>query len=43
VQPEIRKLVVQTEEITRVGDQVIDPPARKAVAAAVVRNPYAGR
>lgn len=40
---EIRKLAVFTEETQREMDRVIDPPTRKAVAVAVIRNPFAGR
>jgi hypothetical protein len=40
---EIRKLAVFTEETHREMDRVIDPPTRKAVAVAVIRNPFAGR
>ncbi len=40
---EIRKLVVTVEETLREQDQVISPPTRKAVAMAVLTNPFAGR
>ncbi len=40
---EIRKVVVQLEEIREDGGRRVSPPTRKAVAAAVVRNPAAGR
>lgn len=40
---EIRKLVVSVEETHRDMGQPIDPPTRKAVAIAVITNPYAGR
>ncbi len=39
----IRKIVVQLEEIRREADREIDPPPLKAVAAAVIDNPFAGR
>lgn len=39
---EIRKLVTYAEEI-RIDGRPGEPPVRKAAAAAVVRNPYAGR
>jgi hypothetical protein len=39
----IRKIVVQLEETLYEQGQVVDPPARRAVAMAVVNNPYAGR
>jgi hypothetical protein len=40
---DVRKVVVQVEEIHREAEQPVDPAARKVVAAAVIRNPYAGR
>lgn len=40
---EIRKLVVTVEETEREMGKAIQPPTRKAVAAAVIRNPFAGR
>lgn len=39
----IRKLVIQLEETRLEMDQVIAPAARKALAMAVIENPYAGR
>jgi len=39
---EIRKLVVTVEETHRELDRMIAPPTRKAVAMAVIRNPFAG-
>ena len=39
----IRKLVVQVEETHTEGGQPITPPARKALAMAVIANPLAGR
>lgn len=39
----IRKLIVQVDETRIEMGQTIDPPARKAVAIAVIENPYAGR
>ena len=38
----IRKIGVWVEETHEEGGQRIDPPTRKAVAAAVIENPYAG-
>jgi Amino acid synthesis len=40
---EIRKIIVQVEETRREAGQAVDPPTVKVVAAAVVRNPLAGR
>jgi hypothetical protein len=39
----LRKLIVTVEETRREIDQAIDPPTRKAAAAAVIENPFAGR
>jgi hypothetical protein len=40
---EVRKLVVQVEETLREAGRAVDPPRRRAVAAAVIANPCAGR
>jgi hypothetical protein len=39
----LRKLVVQVDETRIEMGQAIDPPTRRAVAIAVIDNPYAGR
>lgn len=39
----IRKLIVQVDEIRIEMDRAITPPSRKALAMAVIENPYAGR
>lgn len=39
---EIRKIAVHLEQIHREAEQVIAPATRKAVAVAVIRNPFAG-
>ena len=39
----IRKLVVQVDEVRMEMGKVVDPPARRAVAIAVIENPCAGR
>ena len=39
----IRKIVTLVEEIDREMGREIDPPTRKAVAAAVIENTFAGR
>jgi hypothetical protein len=39
----IRKLVVQIEETHREGGQLVNPATRRALAMAVIENPYAGR
>ena len=39
---EIRKLVVQVDEIHREMGRDITPPTRRALAMAVIANPYAG-
>ena len=40
---QIRKLVVQVDEIRREMDRPVDPPTRRALAMAVIDNPCAGR
>jgi hypothetical protein len=39
----IRKLVVQVDETRKEMGQDVTPPTRRAVAIAVIENPYAGR
>lgn len=39
----LRKLVVQVEEVQMEMGRPIDPPTRRALAMAVIANPYAGR
>ncbi|WP_028604768.1 amino acid synthesis family protein [Ottowia thiooxydans] len=39
----IRKIVVQIDETREEMGQAINPPTRRAVAIAVIANPYAGR
>jgi len=39
----IRKLIVEVDETRIEAGKTIDPPTRKALAMAVVENPYAGR
>jgi hypothetical protein len=39
----IRKLIVQVDETRKEMGQDITPPTRRAVAIAVIANPYAGR
>jgi hypothetical protein len=40
---DIRKLIVQVDEIRVEMGRPIDPPTRRALAMAVIANPYAGR
>lgn len=40
---DVRRIVVQVEETWREMDRAIAPRPRKVVAAAVIRNPYAGK
>ena len=40
---DIRKLVVQVDETLVEMGQRVEPPVRRAVAMAVIANPYAGR
>jgi hypothetical protein len=39
----IRKLVVQVDEVHLEMGRPVEPPTRRAVAMAVIQNPYAGR
>lgn len=39
----IRKIVVQVDETRQEMGQAVNPPTRRAVAMAVIANPYAGR
>ncbi|MEO8281584.1 MAG: amino acid synthesis family protein [Ideonella sp.] len=39
----IRKIVVQVDETRIEMDRPVDPPTRRALAMAVIANPYAGR
>lgn len=40
---QIRKIIVQTEDTMREADREVQLPTRKAIAVAVIYNPYAGR
>jgi hypothetical protein len=40
---QIRKLIVQVDETRLEAGRPIEPPTRKALAMAVIANPYAGR
>ena len=39
----IRKIIVQVDEVRREMGQDVQPPVRKALAMAVIENPFAGR
>ncbi len=39
----VRKLVVQVDETRREMGRDVNPPTRRALAMAVIKNPYAGR
>ncbi len=39
----IRKIIVQVDETRQEMGQPVNPPTRRAVAMAVIANPYAGR
>src|SRR6195952_330018 len=39
----IRKIIVQVDEVRIEMGKAIDPPTRRALAMAVIENPYAGR
>ncbi len=40
---EIRKIIVQVDEVLKEGGQAVNPPTRRALAMAVIANPYAGK
>ena len=40
---QIRKIVVQVDEVLQEGGQAVNPPTRRALAMAVIANPYAGQ
>ncbi len=39
----LRRLITQVEEVRREMGRAVTPPARRALAAAVIANPFAGR
>lgn len=39
---QIRKIIVQVDEIHQDGGKAVTPPTRRALAMAVIANPYAG-
>ena len=39
----IRKILVQLDEIHQEGGKPVNPPTRRALAMAVIDNPYAGQ
>ena len=43
MKPKIRRIVIQIEEIHNEIGKKVDPPARKATVAAIIKNPYAGK
>ena len=43
MKPQIRRIVIQIEEIHNEIGKKVDPPARKATVAAVIKNPYTGK
>jgi hypothetical protein len=40
---QIRKIIVQVDEVLQEGGQAVNPPTRRALAMAVIANPYAGK
>ncbi len=40
---EIRKIIVQVDEVLQEAGQAVNPPTRRALAMAVIANPYAGK
>ena len=43
MKPQIRRIVIQIEEIHNEMGKTIDPPARKATVAAIIKNPFSGK
>ena len=43
MKPQIRRIVIQIEEIHNEMEKTVDPPTRKATVAAIIKNPYAGK
>ena len=40
---QIRKIVVQVDEVLQEAGQAVNPPTRRALAMAVIANPYVGK
>ena len=40
---QIRKIIVQVDVVLQEGGQAVNPPTRRALAMAVIANPYAGK
>jgi hypothetical protein len=40
---QIRKIIVQVDEVLQEGGHAVNPPTRRALAMAVIANPYAGQ
>ncbi len=40
---QIRKIIVQVAEVLQEAGQAVNPPTRRALAMAVIANPYAGK
>jgi hypothetical protein len=40
---QIRKIIVQVDEVLQEAGQAVNPPSRRALAMAVIANPYAGK
>ena len=40
---QIRKIIVQVDEVMHEAGQAVNPPTRRALAMAVIANPYAGK
>jgi hypothetical protein len=43
MRPVIRKIVTLVEETRREAERDVDPPIRRAVAVAMLENPFAGK
>ena len=43
MKPQIRRIVIQIEEIHNEMGKTVDPPARKGTVAAIIKNPFSGK
>ena len=43
MKPQIRRIVIQIEEIHNEMGKTVDPPARKATVSAIIKNPFSGK
>ena len=43
MKPQIRRIVIQIEEIHNEIGKTVEPPARKGTVAAIIKNPFSGK